>query len=99
MHKTHDRRVIFRRDYLFGNVGYMFNLRNGLIALRNVHVHLIAVEIGIVGRTHRQIQSEGIVGEYSNSMTHHAHPVECGLPVENDIISILETPLDYHSIV
>ena len=39
----------------------MFEFSYGLVRLRDMHVHLIAIEVRIVRRTDRKIESESIV--------------------------------------
>ena len=79
---THNRRVVFGSNDLFGHVCDMFQFWGGLIGLRNVHVHLITVEIGVIGRADGQVQPEGVVGKDSHAMAHHTHSVESWLTVE-----------------
>ena len=72
----------------------MLQFCSGFIALRDVHVHLVAVEVGIVGGADRQVQSESIVGKDSDPMTHHTHSMEGGLSVEKNVVTILKGSLD-----
>lgn len=59
----------------------------GLLALRHVHVHFIAVEVGVVGGGHAQVESEGRKWEYFDAVAHHAHFVERWLAVEqHDVV-------------
>lgn len=58
-----------------------------------MHVHLIAIEVSIVGRADRQVESEGVVGEYSYTMGHHAHPMEGRLAVEEHVIAVFKGAL------
>lgn len=51
LHDTHDRCVVFGRDYLLRDVCDVFEFRNGLIRLRDVHVHLVTVEISVIRGT------------------------------------------------
>ena len=72
----------------------MFEFSHCLDRLGCVQIHLISIEISIVRRAYRKVESEGIVGKYANSMSHHAHFVKSGLTIEKNIISILQLSLD-----
>jgi len=65
----------------------------GLIGLRDMHVHLITVEVCIVGGGHREIESESREGEYFHTMTHKRHLMQGRLTVEDNIVIVLEMPL------
>lgn len=53
----------------------MFELCNSFNRLRDMHIHFVAIEVSIIWRAHRKVESEGIVGKDFNPMSHHAHPV------------------------
>ena len=59
---THDGGVAFRGNDLFGDMGDVFEFRCGLVGLGHVHIHLVTVEVSIVGGADRQVESEGVVG-------------------------------------
>ena len=99
MHETHDGRVVFRCNNLFGDVGNVLKLRSGFIRLRDVHVHLITIEIGVIRRADREIEAEGIIGKNSDAVTHHTHTMECRLSIKQHIISVLECSFHNCSVV
>lgn len=70
-----------------------------LIRLRDVHVHLIAVEVSIVRGADRQVEAEGVVGQNAYTVPHHTHTMESGLTVEQNVVSILQVALHYRSVV
>ena len=61
LNDTHDRGVAFGGDDLFGDMGDVFEFGGGLVWLGHVHVHLVTVEVGVVGGADRQVESEGVV--------------------------------------
>lgn len=99
LHDTHDRRVVLRRNDLFGNMGDVFKFRDSLIRLRDVHVHLITVKVSVVRRADRQVESEGVVWKDSNPVAHHTHTMQCGLTVEQYVIAVLKVALHDHAVV
>ena len=50
LHYSHHRGAILGGYDLFGDSRNLFQLRQTLVALRHVHIHLIPVEVGIVWR-------------------------------------------------
>lgn len=79
---------------MLGDMGDVFQLSDGLKGLGDVHVHLIAVEVSIVGRADREVESEGVVGKDPNAVGHHTHPVQGRLTVEQHVVSVFEGALD-----
>lgn len=67
----------------------MLKFGNCFVGLGNVHVHFVTVEISVVGCTHRQVQTESVVGQNSDSVAHHTHSVESWLSVEKHIVPVL----------
>ena len=59
-----------------------------------MHVHLITIEISVVGGRHRQVETEGGVGHDANAVPHHRHFVERWLAIENDKVAVLEMTFD-----
>src|SRR5207249_4973839 len=53
-----------------------------LFALQHMQVHLVAVEVRVVRRTHGQVEAERLMGHDADLVRHHRHPVQRGLPVE-----------------
>ena len=87
---THNRGVPFGGNDLLGHMGDVFEFGCGLVRLRHVHIHLVAIEIGIVGCADGQIESEGVVGQNADSVAHHTHSVKGGLPIEQNVVAILK---------
>lgn len=77
----------------------VLQLGDGLIALGHMHIHFVSVEIGVVGSAHTEIQPECGVGQYPHPMAHHAHSMQCGLPIEQHKVSILQAPLHNDSLI
>jgi len=59
-----------------------------------VHVHLVAVEIGIVGRRDAEVQAERGERQNPHFVAHHGHLVQRGLPVEQHQVPCLQVPLN-----
>ena len=77
----------------------MFEFCGGFVGLGHMHVHLVPVEVCVVGGADRQVETESVVGEDLDSMAHHAHPVQGGLTVEENEVSVLEHTLHDHTVV
>ena len=60
-----------------------------------MHVHLVAVKVGVVRGRHRQIQPECRVGKHLHSVTHEGHLVQRGLSIENNVVVVAQVTL-YH---
>ena len=61
-----------------------------------MQVHLVAVEVGVVGTGVAQVHSEGRPGQDLDLVAHHTHLVERRLPVEDDEIAVADVTL--HSV-
>mmetsp|Transcript_14393 Transcript_14393/g.39001 ORF Transcript_14393/g.39001 Transcript_14393/m.39001 type:complete len:244 (-) Transcript_14393:836-1567(-) len=61
--------------------------------LRHMHVHLITVEVGVVGRGDRQVEAESGVGQDAHAVAHHTHFVQRGLTVEEHQVSVMQVAL------
>ena len=59
-----------------------------------MHVHLVAIEVGVIGRADRRIEPEGLVGHYLHPVGHDGHPVQGWLAVEQDYIAIGKLAVD-----
>src|SRR6266704_1253884 len=66
----------------------------GLLALQDVQVHLVPIEVSVVRRTDREIEAERLVRHHPDLVGHHRHPVQRRLPVEQDDVAVDELPLD-----
>ena len=76
LHDGNDRGRVFGADDLRGHAGQFTQLIFSLFALRDMHVHLVAVVIGIVARRAAHVQPKRVVIHDSDSVRHHAHLVE-----------------------
>lgn len=70
---THKRTVLLGRNDIQRDHAELADLRSGLFRLRNVKVHFVAIEIGVVRRGDGQIQSEGGVRHNTNTMSYKRH--------------------------
>ena len=59
-----------------------------------MHVHLVAVEIGVVRRRDREVESEGRVRHDAHLVTHHRHLVQRRLAIEDNVVAVLNMSLD-----
>ena len=73
--------------------------RRGRTHLRNVDVHFVSVEIGIVGRGAGEVQSERGVVEDADAVTHDGHLVQRRLAVEEDDVAVVDVALDDHALL
>ena len=60
----------------------------GLLALEDVQVHLVAIEVRVVGRADAEVQPERLPRHDPHGVRHHAHPVQRRLPVEQDDVAV-----------
>ena len=65
-----------------------------LDALRVVGVHLVAVEVGVVGRRGAHVEAEGVVGHDAHAVAHQAHLVQRRLAVEEDDVLVEQVAVD-----
>lgn len=61
--------------------------------LGHVQVHFVPVEVGVVGRRHREVHPEGRPVEHLHAVPHDGHLVERRLPVEDDDVVVPKVPL------
>ena len=59
LYDSHDRSVRLRGHDQAGYEGELQNFRPSFHTLGKVQIHLISIEIGIVGRCHGEVQPEG----------------------------------------
>ena len=88
--QPHDGSVILGCHDLLGDVRDVLELGSGLVGLGDVHVHLVPVEVGVVGGADRQVQPESVVGQNAHAVSHHTHPMQRRLPVEQHVVAILK---------
>ena len=81
-------------DDVQGDGGELKNLLVALEALRHVDVHLVAVKVRIVAGADADVQPKGVVRHDAHAMGHHAHLVQGRLAVEQDVVAVLEVPVD-----
>lgn len=94
LHYAHDRLVVLWGHDLARHSHDLFDLCLCLVALRDVHIHLVAVEIGIVRRRHTQVKSESLERQDFDPMAHQRHLVKGGLPIEDDVVAVTNVPLN-----
>ena len=58
-----------------------------------MHVHLVAVEIGVVRRRHRDVHSKGAVRHDAHPVAHDGHLVQGRLTVEQHAVAVDHVPL------
>src|SRR5581483_2938253 len=68
-----------------------------LLALEDVHVHLVAVEVRVVGRAHREVDAERLPRHDLDLVRHHRHAVQRGLAVEQHDVAVHEVALDHEA--
>lgn len=59
-----------------------------------MHVHLIAIEVGVIGGRDRQIQTESLEIQNTDAVAHHGHFMQGGLSVEDYIVVVLQMPFN-----
>ena len=94
---AHDRFISLRGDDLPGRDVDVLHLGASLHTLRHVQVHLVAVEIRVVGRRAAQVHAERRPRQDFDAMTHHRHFVQRRLPVEDHQIAVADVPLHFVS--
>ena len=80
--------VALRHVDLPGGDVDVLNLREGLHGLRDMEVHLVPVEVCIVGAGVAEVHPEGGPGQDLHSVAHHTHLVEGGLSVEDHQVPV-----------
>ena len=87
------------RDNVPGNSHDRHRFRPRLQSLRNVHVHLVAIEIGVVRARDAQVEAERRVRQDAHAVAHHRHLVQRGLPVEEHDVAVLEVALNAEAVL
>ena len=64
------------------------------LALEDVEVHLVSVEVRVVRRADAEVEPEGLACHDPDAVGHHGHPVQRRLPVEEHYITVGELALD-----
>ena len=83
-----DRRVRAGADDVPQETSQVAQLRSRGNALRDVHVHLVTIEVCVVRASSRYIQAEGRIRKHANTVSHHRSLVKRRLTVEQNRISI-----------
>lgn len=96
---THQRGVLLWGDDVSRYHTELLQLRPSLLTLRNVQVHLVTVEIGVVGSSDGEVKTEGRVRHDSHSVTHHGLFVQRGLTIEENYVTINDVTLDFPTIL
>ncbi|GBE61230.1 CDP-glycerol:poly(glycerophosphate) glycerophosphotransferase, putative [Babesia ovata] len=93
LHDTHDRTVTLRGDNLLRHKHEVFYLRTRFVRLGEMEVHFVSIEIRIVRRGYRQVQTERRVRQDLATVSHDTHLVKRRLPIKQDEVTILQMPL------
>jgi len=88
LHQPHARLVGLRRDDLVRHGHELGHLGRGAGRLHQVHVHLVAVKVGVVRVGSREVEPEGVPRHEHDAVADHAHAVEQRLPVEDDDVAL-----------
>ena len=64
-----------------------------------MHVHLVAVKVGVVRRRNGQVHAKCAVREDPHAMSHDGHLVQTRLPIEEHDVSVHHVPLNHHAIL
>ena len=59
-----------------------------------MHVHLVAVKVGVVGRRDAEVEPERRVRQDAHAVRHHAHLVQRGRAVKDDVVAVAQVALD-----
>ncbi len=69
--------------------------RSGFLVLQRVHIHLVAVKVGVIRRTDGRVEPERLVRHHDDFVSHNRHPVQRGLAVEHHNISVDQVTIDF----
>ena len=95
LNQTSQRVTGSSRKVLMVGVGDAECLGAGDFVLREVHVHLVTVEIGVVGVAVGVVHAQCLLSwQYSGAVTHHGRLVECGLTVHDDNVAVVQVAVD-----
>mmetsp|Transcript_9387 Transcript_9387/g.23364 ORF Transcript_9387/g.23364 Transcript_9387/m.23364 type:complete len:203 (+) Transcript_9387:4275-4883(+) len=67
--------------------------------LPEMQIHLVAVEVSVVGRRHSEVESQRREGHDFDAVPHHGHLVQGWLPIEDDVIAIHHVPLNLPAVL
>ena len=93
LHDRHHGLVRLRGDDHLRHHHELLHLRARLHRLREVHVHLVPVEIGVVRRRHGDVHPERGVRHDAHAVAHDGHLVQGGLAVEQHAVAVDHVPL------
>mmetsp|Transcript_1042 Transcript_1042/g.3835 ORF Transcript_1042/g.3835 Transcript_1042/m.3835 type:complete len:222 (+) Transcript_1042:3-668(+) len=89
LHDGHNRLVRLRRYDHFRYHHQLGNFRSRFVRLRQVHVHFIAIEIGVVRRRHGDVHTKRRVRHDAHSVSHDTHFVQRRLTVKQNHVVVL----------
>jgi hypothetical protein len=69
-------------------------LRATFFGLRDVNIHFIAIEVGVIGAADLEIEAEGTIGHDAYEMGHNRHAMEGGLAIKEDNVAIAQVTFD-----
>jgi len=93
LHDAHHGFVGLRRDDTARHEHDLSRLCARLHGLRHVQVHLVPVEVRVVGRGDGEVKAEGGEGHDLDAVRHDRHFMQRGLPVEEDHVAVLQVAL------
>ncbi len=101
LNEAAQRRPVLGHQVLLANVGDELGLAPGLVVLREVDVHLVAVEVGVVGLAVGVVEAERVPGrrEDADLVRHDGGAVERGLTVDEDDVAARHVPVDKEIVV
>ena len=89
----HSTAVAGRQD-VFLHAHEDLGFSTGFLRLNDVEVHLVTVEVSVVGRTHSEVEPEGLAFHDAHLVHHHGHPVQRWLPVEDGDVAVDQVALN-----
>jgi hypothetical protein len=78
------------------SVRYKVRLGASMLRLRKMHVHFVAIKVGVVGVAIGVVQTQGLLsGQHANSVSHDGGFVEGWLPVNQDDVPVLDVAQNF----
>mmetsp|Transcript_19703 Transcript_19703/g.55021 ORF Transcript_19703/g.55021 Transcript_19703/m.55021 type:complete len:611 (-) Transcript_19703:453-2285(-) len=94
LHDTHNGTVALSRNHHAGRKHHQFGFGPCGNGLRNVEIHFVSVEIGIVGRRTTEIQSKGRPVQHLDAVSHDTHLMQGGLSIEQNHVVVAQLAFD-----
>jgi hypothetical protein len=83
-----DDLAVARRDEIREHTEERERLGARLLGLRQVQIHLVAVEVGIVRRAHALVKAEGAARHHARTVRHNRELVQRRLTVEEHHVAV-----------